>query len=162
MVLLSSLLSLALAAAYASANPIEPRATQCYSGAYIIAARGSTEPAGTPGNLASFVTLIKGKVHQSHNVSVDYPADNSSGGAYVNSVAIGVNATQKLIQTYVKRCGSASRIALLGFSQGAQVMSDLLGGTSTNAPLADKYRPYRKYTPAAGAPFARNHEQNLD
>lgn len=146
MVFLGSLFSLALLAPVAFANPIDAHAQvqKCYKGAYIIAARGSNQPAGTPGSLSSFVTLVKDQIPHSHNVSVDYPAINANQTAYAQSVAAGVNATSKLIHKYVKDCGSQSRIALLGFSQGAQVMSDLLGGTATTAPLADKFRKYRE------------------
>ncbi|KAF7195100.1 Acetylxylan esterase 2 [Pseudocercospora fuligena] len=124
----------------ATAAPLTPRAT-CYSGFYIIVARGSNEAAGEgkPGEVA---TMIEARVPNSASVAVKYPAtiiDNS--GSYPASVTDGINDTKTKIQNYVAACGASSRIVLLGYSQGGNVMTDVLaGGVDKPAPLAEKYR----------------------
>jgi hypothetical protein len=135
MVSASALLTIALSA-LATAAPLLPR-VNCVSGLYIIVARGSNEAAGEgkPGQVA---TLIKQRVPNSVSVAVNYPATLTS---YPDSVTAGIQDTISKIQDYVNTCGSGSRIALLGYSQGGNVMTDVLaGGVDKPAPLSDKYR----------------------
>lgn len=139
---LSAVLSLALAATTLGA-PLIPRQTTCYSGLYIIVARGSYEDVGegAPGEVA---TMIEALVPDSYSIAVDYPAviidwdDN-----YFSSVIDGINDAKAKIEDYVATCGSASRIALLGYSQGGEVMTDVLaGGTGKPDPIGEEYRQY--------------------
>jgi hypothetical protein len=86
--------------------------------------------------------LIKQRVPNSVSVAVNYPATLSS---YPDSVTAGIQDTISKIQDYVNTCGSGSRIALLGYSQGGNVMTDVLaGGVDKPAPLSDKYRQNSK------------------
>ena len=58
----------------------------------------------------------------------------------------GIEDTKTKIQDYVTACGSASRIALVGYSQGGNVMTDTLaGGTGKPDPIAQEYAQYSEY-----------------
>jgi hypothetical protein len=82
-------------------------------------------------------------VPNSVSVAVNYPATLSN---YPDSVTAGIKDTISKIQTYVDTCGSSSKIVLLGYSQGGNVMTDVLaGGVDKPAPLADKYRQNSKF-----------------
>lgn len=127
-------------AATAIAAPLETRQS-CASGFYIIVARGSNEAPGEgkPGQVAD---LIEQMVPGSYSVAVDYPAtiiDDS--GSYPASVTDGINDTEDKIKSYVATCGSGSRIVLVGYSQGGNVMTDVLaGGVFKPDPVGPKYR----------------------
>ena len=55
------------------------------------------------------------------------------------------NLTINKIEAYVDNCGSDSQIALIGYSQGGNVMTDVLaGGVDKPAPLSDQYRQNSK------------------
>lgn len=127
-------------AALSMAAPLSTRQS-CASGFYIIVARGSNEAPGEgkPGQVAD---LIEQMVPGSYSVAVDYPAtiiaDDSS---YPSSVTDGINDTENKITSYVAACGSDSRIVLIGYSQGGNVMTDVLaGGVDKPAPIGEQYR----------------------
>ncbi|KAF2159482.1 carbohydrate esterase family 5 protein [Zasmidium cellare ATCC 36951] len=136
----SGLLSLFLAT-LSTAAPLAPRQITCASGLYIIVARGSNQAIGegSPGEVAN---MIEALVADSYSVAVDYPAviidfdDN-----YFTSVVDGIEDTKAKIQDYVAACGASSRIALLGYSQGGNVVTDTLaGGTGKPDPIGEEYR----------------------
>ncbi|KAF2094761.1 cutinase, partial [Rhizodiscina lignyota] len=128
-------------AAGVAALPLEPRQVTCVSGVYIISARGSNEDPGE-GKMAQVSTLIKNAVPGSTSVAVDYPAAIiSDDSIYPESVTDGINDTIDKITAYVGACGSSSRIVLLGYSQGGNVMTDVLaGGVDKPAPLSSTYK----------------------
>ncbi|KAM3510429.1 hypothetical protein MY10362_000053 [Beauveria mimosiformis] len=142
------LAAVAALACAAGAAPVEAstNATGCASGVYLIVARGTGEAVGEgkPGQVAD---LVAKRVPGSASVAVDYPATaikrRSSvvtRALYPFSVARGITDTKTKIQDYVAQCGDASKIALVGFSQGGNVMTDLLaGGVLKPAPLDPKY-----------------------
>lgn len=136
---LAAITALASSAAVAAPVDVEPRAA-CVSGVYMIVARGTGEAAGEgrPGQVAA---LVAAKVPNSASVAVDYPASAlRKRELYPLSVTKGINDTKKKIQDYVAQCGANSKIALIGYSQGGNVMTDLLvGGVAKPAPLDDKY-----------------------
>lgn len=149
-----SLVALALTT-IVSALPRELRQVTCVSGLYIISARGSNEDAGE-GKLGQVSTLIKNAVAGSTSVAVDYPAAIISlNSIYPESVNDGITDTMNKIQAYVGTCGSSSKIVLLGYSQGGNVMTDLLAGgfntpglpgvnlpaLGTPAPMSSTYKP---------------------
>lgn len=140
-----SIVILATLASIATAIPILHRNT-CYSGLYMIVARGSDEAAGEgkPGVVAD---LIAAQVPNSGSVAVDYPATIiSSDSAYPESVTDGINDTLDKIWSYVSSCGDDSRIVLVGYSQGANVMTDVLaGGVDKPAPLNSTYMSYSEF-----------------
>ncbi|KAL6808864.1 carbohydrate esterase family 5 protein [Trichoderma sp. SZMC 28013] len=121
-------LSLSLLAASSTAT-----AATCAKGLYMVVARGSEEPAGTgvTGNLTS---QIAAKVPNSQVVAVDYPATLSD---YETSEGDGVKAMQLLINNYSQAC-PGNKIAILGYSQGAQVSSDSVCGGAGEPFIDDK------------------------
>ncbi|KAH6716378.1 cutinase [Leptodontidium sp. MPI-SDFR-AT-0119] len=102
--------------------------TTCATGVHMIVARASVEKPGQ-GTIGGVVTLVQQAVPGSDSEAVDYPATLTD---YLNSEAAGVAAMQILIQDYATRCPN-SKIALLGYSQGAQVVGDVMCGTSETA-----------------------------
>lgn len=133
-------------AAMAAAHPLTQvqSAVTCVSGLYMIAARGSTEDPGE-GPLSQVTALVKALVPGSASIAVDYPATIFDDGTYPISVSEGITDTITKIQNYVAACGSSSRIVLLGFSQGGNVMTDVLaGGVLKPAPIAENYRQNSK------------------
>lgn len=130
-------------ASFASAAPVEPRAGKCVSGLYMIVARGTNEPVGQ-GKSGQISEMVAARVPGSKSVAVDYPASAfGTGPIYPQSVTIGIQDTKRKIEAYVANCGENSRIVLIGFSQGGNVITDTLsGGILKPAPLADEYRKY--------------------
>ncbi|KAJ6785855.1 hypothetical protein PWT90_10401 [Aphanocladium album] len=129
-------------AAVAAPAPLESRVT-CASGVYMIVARGTGEAAGEgkPGQVAD---MVAARVPGSASVAVDYPASaikrRAARDLYPASVTKGINDTKKKIQDYVAQCGAGSKIALIGYSQGGNVMTDLIaGGVLKPDPLDAKY-----------------------
>lgn len=104
----------------------------CSSGVHIIVARGSNEAPGE-GRIGSVTTLIKQAIPGSRSEAITYPATLNN---YQSSETQGVAAMVQAIASYVRACPNG-RFALLGYSQGAQVIGDALGGGSfdTAAPI---------------------------
>lgn len=132
-------LALAAVASTAVAAPLEPR-VNCVSGLYMIVARGSNEAPGE-GKPGAVADMVAARVPNSASVAVDYPASIiGSGGLYPESVSKGITDAKNKIQDYVAACGSGSQIVLIGYSQGGNVMTDLLaGGVDKPATLDTKY-----------------------
>lgn len=108
--------------AAAPQNPVDP----CES-VYLIVARGTNEPPGQ-GRTASLVARIKQSSAQSiTDVAVDYPAEAKSLRGYADSSAQGATAVRQLLTDEVTRC-PARKIAMLGYSQGAQIIADAIAG----------------------------------
>ncbi|KAF7929157.1 hypothetical protein EAE99_004901 [Botrytis elliptica] len=134
----SLLLSLALttlASASTISAPHYPRANSSTSSTssacvpagaiHMIVARASTEAPGE-GIIGSVATMVKASLPGSDSESVDYPATLTQ---YQASEASGVAAMQKLVQAYAEKC-PGSKMAVMGYSQGAQVAADVMCGTS--------------------------------
>src|ERR1700760_4390800 len=134
---------LTLAAAIASAVPLlAPRQTTCYSGVYVIGARGSDEDAGF-GSTASVVSGVLSAIPNSGAIALDYPA-SIVDPLYPDSVTDGINTMISLIQTYVDSCGG--KIVLVGFSQGGNVVTDTLaGGVDKPDPISPSYAAYSEF-----------------
>ncbi|KAI1308511.1 putative acetylxylan esterase 2 precursor [Xylaria venustula] len=129
-------------AAMAAAHPLTQRqsAVTCVSGIYMIAARGSTEDPGE-GPLSEITDAVIAAVPDSAAVAVDYPAAIISDGTYPVSVYEGIEDTLSKITDYIDACGASSRVALLGYSQGGNVMTDALaGGVLKPDPLSSDYK----------------------
>ncbi|EME86061.1 carbohydrate esterase family 5 protein [Pseudocercospora fijiensis CIRAD86] len=142
-----TLLSLAGLAALVSALPLDPRQTvSCVEGLYILVARGSNEDVGE-GSVGSVADAIEARVPNSVSQAIDYPATIIAlDSNYFTSVADGIEDTKTKIQDYVDACGSASRIALVGYSQGGNVMTDTLaGGTGKPDPIGEEYAQYSEW-----------------
>lgn len=134
-------------ATLASAAPLQQRQTTCYSGVYMIVARGSTEDPGEgkPGEVADAVTA---QIPDSGSVAVDYPA-SILDPPYPESVSDGITDTINKVHDYVDACGSDSRIVLIGYSQGGNIMTDALaGGVDKPDPLDTSYTKYSTFDQA--------------
>jgi acetylxylan esterase len=130
--MLTSILTISLAA-LASAMPValSPRAT-CYSGVYVIAARGSDEAAGF-GATAPVVSAVLAAIPGSGSIAVDYPA-SVLDPLYPVSVSDGINDLISKVNAYASSC--SGKIVLIGFSQGGNVITDALaGGVDKPIPL---------------------------
>lgn len=128
--------------ALASAAPLTlaPRVT-CYSGVYVIGARGTSEEAGF-GATASVVNGVLAAIPNSGSVALDYPAEWLDP-LYPSSVTDGINALISLVHTYADNC--SGKIVLVGFSQGGNVITDALaGGVLKPDPLTASYVNHSK------------------
>jgi len=91
---------------------------------HIIAARASTEAAGS-GIIGALVNLVQVNSQQTvSNDSVNYPATLQN---YASSSAQGTAALTTQLTNQANRCPS-QKIVLMGYSQGAHVVGDVLGG----------------------------------
>jgi acetylxylan esterase len=119
MLALIALLGLAAATPLASLNA---RQTTTCQTVHIFIARGSTEP--YPGRQGALATAICAGVSSCGYEDITYPAVYNP---YCDSVQAGVVDGKAAITAYASRCPNA-RIVLTGYSQGAQVVGDILGG----------------------------------
>ncbi|QSZ32158.1 hypothetical protein DSL72_001729 [Monilinia vaccinii-corymbosi] len=115
----------------------------------IITARASTEAAGE-GAIGSLAAAIEGNTRQSvTRTSVVYPALLDP---YAPSVASGVAAMKADLVAAVEACPQ-QKIVLLGYSQGAECISDTLagggGGLLGAATAAVDYAKYGSHVKAA-------------
>jgi acetylxylan esterase len=102
----------------------------CSPSVHMIVARASFEPAGY-GILASVVRNISTLLNSTTSTAVPYPA-TFVDPPYVDSEQQGVGNMTALIRSYVDACPSTP-LALLGYSQGAQVALDTVLGTDEPA-----------------------------
>lgn len=139
-------IAVAALATFGQAAPLENRAPTCVSGVYMIVARGTNEPAGQ-GKSGQVAKLVADQVPNSASVAVNYPATAlKKRDLYPISVTKGIKDTINKIHDYVAACGDKSRIVLIGYSQGGNVITDVLaGGVLKPAPLEDRYRKYSQY-----------------
>jgi acetylxylan esterase len=110
----------------------------------IISARGSTEKEG-PGKIGAVAEEVQKAVKATVATrAVKYPAALSP---YEPSVVKGDEATKAELEEEVTKC-PGQRILLLGYSQGAQIVGDALGGGGGNA-KADGAGDGKESPPAA-------------
>jgi acetylxylan esterase len=90
----------------------------------IITARASTEAAGEgiTGNLVT--AIVNASTQTVSRASVNYPATLQN---YASSSLQGINALKSQLTTLVQNCPN-TKVVLLGYSQGAHVVLDVLGG----------------------------------
>jgi len=130
------LLASTFAATAIAATPLSRQEEQpCVSGLHFIVARANTENPGY-GILTGLVNTLVATIPDSSSIAVDYPATLPD---YPESEAKGVAEMTRLIQEYVAQCGEESKVALMGYSQGAHVTGDVLCGSDGNEPLSEKY-----------------------
>ncbi|KAF5680864.1 acetylxylan esterase [Fusarium heterosporum] len=98
----------------------------CASGAHVIVVRGSLELQG-PGIIGTVAQQIMTRIPDSDMTSLRYPAIYEP---YKPSQIEGVGALVLVIWQYVAFCPDTKMI-LLGFSQGAHVIADVVCGTSS-------------------------------
>lgn len=110
---------------------LESRAPACVTGFYIIHARGTFQNT-TTNDLKTLANRIASSVPSS--VTVENPYD-----AFGINIDQGVNNTRDLMKAYISSCKSAKktpRIALLGYSQGANIVTNTISGESSGKPPA--------------------------
>lgn len=132
-----------LGSAVASPVALEKRA--CNSGFHIIVARASGEAEGT-GITGGVAEMVAARVRGSTITAVDYPA---SFITYLSSESEGVTAMRQDIESYVNACPNG-KVVLMGYSQGAEVISDVVCGGSTfgfggGSRLPNKYQNASKF-----------------
>src|SRR6202020_2670188 len=99
---------------------------------HVIAARASTEAQGD-GVIGALATLIQNDVSATvSQEAVVYPATLTN---YASSVAKGDSAIESELATDVANCPN-EQFVLIGYSQGAQVVGDALGGGGGRNPAA--------------------------
>jgi acetylxylan esterase len=127
-----------LVASVAGAMPAGATAsTASCAAVHIIVARASTEAAGD-GVIGALATLIQGDVNATvSQEAVVYPASLTN---YASSVAQGDSAMAKDVENAVSACPN-EKIVLLGYSQGAQVVGDVLAGGGGGASLGAETAP---------------------
>lgn len=108
-----------------AAGSLEAR-TQCYDGVYVILARGTSETQGQS-MVEGTVSAIKGNISESGSNEVVYPA--STGSTFASSVGTGITNAQLQISEYAASCPNG-KMVIMGYSQGALVMSAALAGTN--------------------------------
>ena len=136
-----------VAAAVAVAGPASatPSSAACTT-VRVIAARASTEAPGD-GVIGSLVTLIQNDVSASvSQEAVVYPATLTN---YSSSVTQGDSAIKSQLATDVANCPD-EQFVLVGYSQGAQVVGDALGGGGGgNLGTSPTATPVTRSAPAA-------------
>ncbi|RYP29757.1 hypothetical protein DL767_006578 [Monosporascus sp. MG133] len=118
-VLASLSVSLALAA---PAVKVEERQANCDS-VHVFLARGTNEP--YPGRQSAVVSAICNGISNCGYEDITYPASTSP--SYCSSVEAGIIGGTSQITAYASRCPNA-KLVLSGYSQGAQLIGDILGG----------------------------------
>ncbi|EGP84388.1 cutinase, partial [Zymoseptoria tritici IPO323] len=94
-------------------------------GAHIIVARASQEPLGY-----GTIGMVKDKVIAANSASnAEYVVYPATLAGYPTSESEGVTGMKELVEAYLaKDCPGNAPIVLMGYSQGAQVVSDYISG----------------------------------
>lgn len=97
---------------------------------HVFVTRGSDEPyPGRLGNITKEICSGIGGTEKCGFESVEYPAKSTAWGVeeWCQSAGKGAAAGQSQMKAYAEKCPDA-KLILLGFSQGAAVAQDILGG----------------------------------
>ncbi|KAI0112393.1 cutinase [Nemania sp. FL0031] len=129
-------------AAAAAAKPVELEQRQSCPGVYIFGARETTAPAGY-GTSAGLVNMVTAAYSGSQSSAITYPAcggqPECGGVSYDSSATQGTAAVVSAVNDLNGRCPD-TKIVLIGYSQGGQIMDNALcggaGQTLTGAALA--------------------------
>lgn len=130
----------------------------CYSGVYTIVARGTLKPQYLPpeygeGSQYPISVDVTNRIPGSHHEALIYPASLS----FLSSYHKGVVRLLALISNYSETCPNP-RFVLMGSSQGAAVVADVLCGSIrptgpySSPPLSDKYAANIKSVVLMGDP----------
>lgn len=114
----------ALILAAAGLTAAQDASSNCTDGLYMIVARATGEDPGT-GRVGVVARNVSDAIPDSTIEPIVYPATFAN---YTTSESEGVAAMTKAIKDRVAACPQG-KIALLGYSQGAQVSADTLCGT---------------------------------
>jgi hypothetical protein len=97
---------------------------------HVFITRGSDEPyPGRLGNLTSQICDDIGGTKKCSYENIEYPAKSTAWGdeEWCKSAGKGAKAGQEQFKAYNEKCPD-SKLILLGYSQGASVAQDILGG----------------------------------
>ena len=119
---------LAATSSWAASTLATRQLSGCSSGVHLFIARGSLEPQGE-GVESCVTSLVQQSIPGSSGEGIVYPADPNK---YFISEPAGVKAMTAAIQNYTQACPNG-KFALLGYSQGANVVSDVIGGSFLGA-----------------------------
>jgi len=123
-----SAVAVPLLAGLVSAGPIEER--QSCPKVHIFGARETTVPQGY-GTSQGLVNMVKQAYPGATSDAIVYPAcggQSSCGGAsYDSSASQGTSAVVKAVTDFNKKCPD-TKIVLIGYSQGGQIMDNALCG----------------------------------
>lgn len=133
---------LPILAGLVGANPVNIEERQSCPGVYVFGARETTAPAGY-GTSSGLVNQIVAAYSGAQSAAISYPAcggQSSCGGvSYDSSVTQGTAAVVSAVNSLNSRCPS-TKIVLIGYSQGGQIMDNALcggaGATLTGTALA--------------------------
>ncbi|GJN89421.1 hypothetical protein Rhopal_002401-T1 [Rhodotorula paludigena] len=100
---------------------VDKRQGDCPTGVHIIVARASGEAPGE-GIIGAVATQVKRAIPGSDSEAIDYPATLAN---YQSSQSAGVEAMGAAIDAFAKRCPE-SKMVLMGYSQGAHVIGDVI------------------------------------
>ncbi|KAL7941003.1 carbohydrate esterase family 5 protein [Trichoderma barbatum] len=113
----------------ATASPMDLEKRQC-PGIHVFGARETTAPPGY-GSSATVVNLIVNSHPGTTSEAINYPAcsgqSQCGGVSYANSVVAGINAVVQAVNNFHNRCPN-TKLVLVGYSQGGQIMDDALCG----------------------------------
>ncbi|RWA09222.1 hypothetical protein EKO27_g5876 [Xylaria grammica] len=138
----ATILAPIIAAAGVRASPAEIAGRQSCPDVYVFGARETTVAPGY-GTSAGLVNQVVAAYPGTQSSPIDYPAcggQASCGGiAYDQSAQMGTTAVVSAVNSLNSRCPS-TRIVLIGYSQGGQIMDNALcggaGATLTGTALA--------------------------
>jgi len=106
-----------------TANAVAASGSGC-AAVSIVTARASTEAAGEGITGALVTQVVNASTQTVSRASVSYPATLNN---YNSSSLQGINAAKTQITNLVNSCPN-TKVVLMGYSQGAHVMLDVLGG----------------------------------
>lgn len=135
----------ALILAAAGLAAAQDTTSNCTDGLYMIVARATGEDPGT-GRVGAVANNVSSQIPNSIVQPIAYPATFAN---YTESEGKGVAAMTAAIRDRVAACPTG-KIALLGFSQGAQVSADVLCGRD------DGTGTVFSETPELGGEYAEN------
>ncbi|KAK3323133.1 cutinase [Cercophora scortea] len=135
-------IALPLLASLASASPVELEERQSCPKVHVFGARETTVPQGY-GTSAGLVDMVVKAYPGATKDAIVYPAcggqSNCGGVSYENSAQQGTTAVVKAVTDFNKKCPD-TKIVLIGYSQGGQIMDNALcggaGATLTGTALA--------------------------
>lgn len=134
--------ALPLLAGLATSTPLELQERQSCPGVYVYGARETTAPPGY-GTSQGLVNMVVQAYSGAQSSAIDYPACGGQGQCggipYEQSAQQGTAAVVKAVTDLNNRCPD-TKIVLVGYSQGGQIMDNALcggaGATLTGNALA--------------------------
>ncbi|KAL2267963.1 hypothetical protein VTJ83DRAFT_5240 [Remersonia thermophila] len=137
----ASIVALPALAGLISANPVDVKPRQSCPPVHIFGARETTVPPGY-GTSQGLVNMVRQAYPGSTSEAINYPAcggqPQCGGVSYDNSARQGTQAVVSAVTSFNQRC-PGTKIVLIGYSQGGQIMDNALcggaGPTLTGAAL---------------------------